>query len=187
MLTSIYLLLSTVVPPVPTAAPQPVEVGFQLAAGEFTAHNYSSRAQALVFHHGGNHAQYALLPGEDVRWSIPSNLTTSVELEVLSRGVENTWLVSDALALDGLVASNVASVWVQSTSPRSLYWVETAAGFVTCITKPSLCAEDLSAPISAAADETPTFESMQVPVTPPITTPTGDLPPKIEPVPLPPI
>lgn len=184
MLASLCLLTAV---QVPASAPQPIDVGFQITASDFVAHNYSDRSQALVFHHDGNHALYVLLPGEDVSWSIPSNLTASVELEIVSRGVLGTWLVSDALGLDGLVASNVPSVWLQSTTPRSLFWVETGAGFVTCATKPSLCAEDLGDPVSASSDDAPTFESMQVPVITPGPQPAGDVPPKIEPVPLPPV
>jgi hypothetical protein len=185
MLTSLCLLSTAV--QVPVSAPQPIDVGFQVNVSDFVAHNYSDRSQALVFHHGGNHAMYVLLPGQDVCWSIPANLSTSVELEIVSRGVPGTWLVSDALALDGLVASNVPSIWLQGTAPRSLYWVETTAGFSTCVTKPSLCAQELSNTVTISTEETPTFESMHVPVTPPINIPTGDVPPKIEPVPLPPV
>ncbi len=183
MLASLCLLTAI---QVPASAPQPIEVGFQITAGDFVAHNYSDRSQALVFHHDGNHAMYVLLPGEDVAWSIPSNLSTSVELEIVSRGVPGTWLVSDALGLDGLVACNVPAVWLQGTTPRSVFWIETGSGFVACATKPSLCAEDLGAGVSSSSDE-PTFESMQVPVITPVNLPSGGLPPKIEPVPLPPV
>jgi hypothetical protein len=184
MLSSLLLLLTA--PALPVAAPAPIEVGLHVGTSEFYAHNYSDRAQVLVFHQDGNHAMYVLAPGEDVRWNITSESLTSVELEIVSRGGYDTWLTTDALVLDGLVPAGVPDVWMQSAAPRSIYWVEYQGSFLRWDTKPGLCAEELITPISSETDSLPEFESLHVPVVTPTGT-GGDLPPKIEPVPLPPV
>ena len=165
---------------IPLAAdpqPAPVEVGVQLSATGFSAHNYSEHPQLLVFRQGATVVWRTLPAKSGLSWIFPNDALIGVDLEVAS-WESGQWFRTGALSLADLYAHDVENLWVQRTLPYSIAWAETALGLVPWTAQSSVLPPALGA--NPTAIEPPDNSPMLVPGFIPSDAPPADLPPKIE-------
>lgn len=162
----------------------PIVAGIQITATQFRARNLSSVPQIFVFKEtaGGEIALRLLSAGGEMMFSFPADALADLELEVVSRQ-HGAWSDTRLLKLGGLNAGAGSVLWIQSNAGRASAWLESHGDFLALdsgeSTLPSRVLE------TASADEP--LPPTHVPVITPSDRPNGDLPPRLEDDPLPPV
>jgi hypothetical protein len=160
----------------------PIVAGIHVTATQFRARNFSSVPQLYVFKEtsGGEIAVRPLLAGGEMAFSFPADALADFEVEVASKD-RGVWSNTGLLKLQGLNSHEGSLVWIEVSSGRASAWLETGGG---------------SLPLESGASELPgrVVETIResdfpthVPVITPSDHPSGDLPPKLEDKPLPPV
>lgn len=164
----------------------PVEVGVAVTSTSFYARNYSGTNQVLLFQSGGTLLWRTLAPGYDMSWDFPTQLLDGVRLEVAS-WTNGAWRRSGTIALDEVVARGIEALWVQGDSARTS-WSEIGTALFLEDTGTSLFPPTLPGDSSAGTSgENALLAPAHIPIITPSETPQGDVPPKIEDRPLPPV
>ena len=127
-----------------------------------------------------------LAPGQDLSWNYPTQLLDGVRLEVAS-WAQGAWRRSGTIAIDQLAARGTDAVWIQGDAARTS-WSEIGSALFIENTGSSLFPPSLPGASSAGSEgENALLAPIHVPVITPSDTPVGDVPPKIEDRPLPPV
>jgi hypothetical protein len=144
--------------------------------------NPSTRPQLLVFshRHGGAPTQVVVPAGGHLQYDFPHGTLNGLELELVARG-EHGLRSSGELSLTGLVHGEFDLIWMETVDGSVHTWGQLPTG--SALVPPQRDSDsgflNLPAPSAPAAPH--------VPVITPIDKPKGDLPPRIEPEPLPPV
>ncbi len=160
----------------------PIVAGIHVTATQFRARNFSSVPQLFVFKEtsGGEIAVRPLLAGGEMAFSFPADALADFEVEVASKD-RGVWSNTGLLKLDGLNTHDGSLVWIESNNGRASAWLESSGSYL---------------PLESGASELPgrvvetireTESPTHVPVITPSDHPNGDLPPKLEERPLPPV
>jgi hypothetical protein len=167
-------------------AAAPVDVGIAVTSTSFYARNYSGVNQVLLFESNGTLLWRTLAPGYDLSWDFPTQLLDGVRLEVAS-WTDGAWRRSGTIALDDVAARGIEALWVQGDSVRTS-WSEIGTSLFVEDTGTSLFPPSLPGDSSeGSGDENALLAPAHVPVITPSDTPIGDVPPKIDERPLPPV
>jgi len=168
------------------ASPAPVEVGISVTSTRFYARNYSAENQVLLFQSGGTLLWRTLAPGFDLAWDFPTQLLTGIRFEVAS-WTNGAWRRTGTIALDEVAARGTDALWIQGDASRTS-WSEIGSALFVEQTGTSLFPSSLPGDSSAGTGiEAALLAPVHVPVITPSDTPHGDVPPKIEDRPLPPV
>lgn len=161
-----------------------IVVGIQITATQFRARNLSSIPQIFVFKEaaGGEIALCPLSAGGEMLFSFPGDAFANLELEVVSRH-HGAWSDTGLVKLGGLNAGAGSLVWIQSSTGRASAWLESQGDFVPLESSGSA----LPGPVAESMREGESLPPTHVPVITPSDHPSGDLPPKLEERPLPPV
>jgi len=169
---------------VPEPAPESgavLELMARVSATRIVALNPTERAHLLVFSNSeGTLRSTAVVPaGAGAEYDFPRGTLDGLGVALVTRdagGVHST----GRLSLADMVRRNIDLVWIETVSGEAWAWGDLPAG-------PAL--------LPVQPGSTPGFESLMAPSAPathvPVITPTdkpkGELPPRIEPDPLPPV
>ena len=183
MLPSLFAALACTAPLTTQAtAPAPIEVCLHVGATSFRALNRGEQPLLLVFHADGNVALQVLPAYAEVAWSFPRHALDGIAVEVASRRL-GAWVSTGTLALGGLLVADEGELWITSTEDGASAYAVTASGLEPVAASAGALTSDDDAPLPGATGPGP----MHVPVITPSDVPQGDLPPKIEEQPLPPV
>ncbi|MCY2960101.1 MAG: hypothetical protein NTY35_08040 [Planctomycetota bacterium] len=167
-------------------APEPVEVGISVTSTRFFARNFSGTNQVLLFESGGTLLWRTLAPGCDLSWNFPTQLLTGIRFEVAS-WTGGAWRRTGTIALDQVAARGTDALWIQGNFSRTS-WSEIGSALFVEDTGASLFPPSLPGASSAGTGgEAALLAPIHVPVITPSDEPSGDVPPKIEVRPLPPV
>lgn len=167
-------------------APAPIDVGISVTSTRFYARNFSGTNQVLLFQSGSTLLWRTLAPGYDLSWDFPTQLLTGIRFEVAS-WTDGAWHRTGTIALDEVAARGTEALWIQGDFSRTS-WSEIGSALFVEDTGSSLFPDSL--PGASSADtgvEDALLAPVHVPVITPSDTPQGDVPPKIEDGPLPPV
>lgn len=168
------------------SGPAPVDVGISVTATRFYARNYSATTHVLMFQSGSTLIWRTLGAGCDLAWDYPTQFLNGVRLEVASWS-DGAWRRTGTIALDQVAARGTDALWIQGNVARTS-WSEIGAALFVETTGESLFPPDLPGASSAGTDpENALLAPVHVPVITPSEGPQGDVPPKIEDRPLPPV
>lgn len=164
-----------------------VEVGIRVTTTQFVARNFTEYPQVFLFNdcQSISTVLFTLPAGCDVRWSFPGQALTGVQIEVVSLR-NGAWHDSGTLPLEDVITHGAQALWVQTTDAHSLSWLQVGNDLSL------LPAQGDLLPLAVQACNNPDvantlYEPAHVPVITPSDHPTGDLPPKLEDKPLPPV
>jgi len=168
------------------AQPAPIEVGISVTSTRFYARNYSETSQVLLFQSGSTLVWRTLAPGQDLSWNYPTQLLDGVRFEVASYA-QGAWRRSGTIALDEVAARGTDALWIQGNTTRTS-WSEIGSALFIEDTGASLFPPTLPGASSAgSAGENALLAPVHVPVITPSDNPVGDVPPKMDDRPLPPV
>lgn len=168
---------------------EPMAVGIQITATQFRARNLSSIPQVFVFREtsGGEIALCPLVAGGEMVFSFPADAITSLEFEVISRRggawSDTGFMKLDGMKLDASSADAGSIVWIRSNTGHSPAWLETRGGFAPFESE----ASTLPTRVLDTLRDDESLPPTHVPVITPSDRPNGDIPPKLEDGPLPPV
>lgn len=109
----------------PAAQTHQIEVSIEVNATEFSARNYGTDQQVLLFRsaeHGPVLAR-SLPPAAQLSYSFPRHALAGVQLEIIT--VRDQALVnSGSIPLDAAFGAGAETIWVQSTQDGHRVWFE---------------------------------------------------------------
>jgi hypothetical protein len=187
MLNVLVLSLAALVPSWDEADASPRSAQLELVArlGEtrMSAHNPGERPQLLIVGEvdGDARARTWLAPGASLETRFPPGSLDGLALEVVSFGPGGV-TSSGALALAELAAAGFDAVWIETSSLGSQTWGRSGA-LTSALSASSLGLSGLSANAPRPAPPKP----VHVPVVTPADRRNGDVPPRLEKKPLPPL
>jgi hypothetical protein len=160
----------------------PIVAGIHVTATQFRARNLSSVPQLFVFKEtsGGEIVVRPLLAGGEMAFSFPAHALADFEVEVASK-THGAWSHTGLFKLEGLNTHEGSLVWIESNTGRATAWLETSGESLALDSGGSELPNRVVETIRE--DDSPTH----VPVITPSDHPSGDLPPKLEERPLPPV
>ena len=186
MITTLLALAALAPLPSTSTLNGSAELVMLVTSTRFAAVNPTASSQLLIFREivGGARASVLVPPGGDVDYAFASGTLHGLSLEVVS-SVGDTLSTTGALSLEGLAASEFDDVWVFSYLTHSHAWGESLAQF--WLVSPIDADFDASAHSDCAEPDGSSLPLIHVPgITLDGKTP-GDLPPRLEPEPLPPV
>jgi hypothetical protein len=158
-----------------------LELLARVSETRLVALNPSAHPQLLVFTaaRGAVRTQVVLAAGDSLAFDYPSGTLQGLDLELVTRA-ENGLISSGELSLHSLVQAEFDLIWMESVGVRVHTWGELPTG--PALIPPTRGSGTAFQPMSA-----PSVPAPHVPVITPTDKPKGDLPPRIEPEPLPPV
>ncbi len=168
------------------ASSEPVDVGVVCTSTEFTAYNFSTSTQLLVFHSGLYCTWRVLAPGTTFSSSYTRQMLDGVVLEIANfeAGILRT---SHSYDLASICDSGADALWVRNhAQPGS--WLEFQQTLTPMTAGPSLLPILIPVTIEAAVSVTaPAFAPTHTPVVTDDGNPGNEKPPVLEHKPLPPM
>lgn len=164
----------------------PIDVGLCVGPNDFYARNFSGVPQVLFFRSGEIMVWRVLPPGASFASTYPRVALDGLKIEV-AHYAAGVWKTSRAFDLSNVCDSGGDALWIQDgTAPPS--WIQIGSTLTLLEPEPSFLPEWLptSADATSTANE-PLVAPVHTPVVTPIDIPVGDLPPRIEDRPLPPV
>lgn len=187
LLGSLFLAaLPSIDPLTVQAGSEPMDVGITITTTQFRARSYSAVPHLFVFRETqtGRIALSTLRMGAELAFSFPPRALVDFQLEVVAFE-HGAWKDTGAFELAPLATRAATLVWIRSSKTRAHAWLEQDGTLALLATGPTL----LPASIEPASEHS--AENLMAPPHVPVITPTGrpkgDLPPKLEDHPLPPI
>ncbi|MBL8861690.1 MAG: hypothetical protein JNK02_06720 [Planctomycetes bacterium] len=166
--------------------PAPIDVGISVTGTRFYARNYSGTSYVLLFKSGSTVIWRTLSSGHDLVWEYPTQLLSGVELEVAT-WADGAWRRTGSILLENVAARGTEALWVQSDSKRTS-WAELGSALFVEDTGASFFPATLPSDSSLGSSAEEAFAApTHVPVITPSENPVGDVPPRIEERPLPPV
>jgi hypothetical protein len=165
------------------------DVGVHVTPTQLVARNFSSVPQLLAFRDAGSglRALITLHSGGRLEFSYPREALELVQLEVLCER-SGSWSTSGALDLGGTLACGEETFWIQQLHHHSCTWLQVGTQLALVEAGPSLLPRALQREDEGAVDGfSASCAPTHVPVITPGEKPRGDLPPKLERRPLPPV
>jgi hypothetical protein len=168
------------------APSEPIDVGVVCTSTEFTAYNFSTSPQLLVFHSGLYCTWRVLAPGTKFSSTYTRQMLDGVVLEIANfdAGILRT---SHSYDLVSLCDSGAEALWVRNHTQFGS-WLEFQQTLISMSAGPSLLPINVPLTLTAAVSLTaPAFAPTHVPVVTDDETPNGDKPPILDDKPLPPM
>lgn len=166
---------------------EPMDVGITITATQFRARSYTAVPHLFVFREmqTGRIALSTLRMGAELAFSFPPHALVDFQLEVVAfeRGA---WKDTGALELAALAVNDLTLLWIRSTKTRAFAWLDRDGELALLGSGTSLLPAALE-PASEHSPENSLMAPAHVPVITPSGRPKGDVPPKLEDGPLPPV
>jgi len=183
---ALVLLASPLTAVAESSQPPPIDVGICVSSTRFYARNYSPDPQVFLFRCGDSMAWRTVAAGCDIGWDFPTQLLTDVRLEVAT-WIDGVWHRSGTIALADVASRGLEAVWIQADA-SSTSWGQIGAVLLPEATGESMFPAELPSPTSVGTSgEDALMAPTHVPVITPSDVPQGDVPPKLEDRPLPPV
>lgn len=164
------------------------QVGVHVTPTALVARNFSGTPQLFVFtdEQSGGQALRALGAGGSFEYQFSRQTLEAIALEVVC--VEDgAWHASGSIALSSVLQRGPETLWIQHGAGRSTTWLQRGSELTLADAGASALPDDMESGQDTPSTMTPTCAPTHVPVVTPSDKPTGDLPPKLEERPLPPV